>query len=125
MTRTNAWLAIPDTFAATLIARAGFDSVTLDLQHGLFDEAAVARTLLAVSAPLLTRYVRVPSKDEAVIGKVLDAGADGVIVPMVNSAEDARAVLDAARYPPLGRRSFGPIQAALRAGARPYAEFGR
>ncbi len=121
--RTNAWLTIPDAFAAAVIARAGFDSLTLDMQHGLYDEAAVVRTLSALSSPRPRRFVRVPWNEPGTIGKVLDFGADGVIVPMINSAAEASALVQAAHYPPLGQRSYGPMQALLRAGERPYLNF--
>ena len=121
MIESNGWLTIPDPFAATLLARAGFDSVTLDMQHGLFDEASVVRTLLALGADRPRRFVRVPWNEPGVIGKMLDAGADGLIVPMVNGADDALRLASASHYPPDGTRSFGPVLAALRAGALPYA----
>ncbi len=118
--RANGWLSIPDPLAALVFAAAGFDSVTLDMQHGLFDDAAAVRTLLALSGP--QRLVRVAANDAAMIGRMLDAGADGVIVPLVNNAAEARLAAQAAFYPPAGRRSFGPVIAALRAGALPYTQ---
>ena len=118
----NGWLTIPDAFAAMVFARAGFDSVTLDMQHGLFDEAATVRCLIALSAAAPKRLVRVPSNDAGIIGKVLDAGSDGVIAPMINSAADARALAASCWYPPKGQRSFGPMLAALRSGAAPYQD---
>jgi 4-hydroxy-2-oxoheptanedioate aldolase len=118
----NGWMGIPDAFANMLFARAGWDSLTLDAQHGHFDEAAVLRTLQALSAPVPRRLVRVAANEAGGIGRMLDFGADGVIVPMVNSAEEARAVADACWYPPRGSRSFGPGLAALRAGDVPYLQ---
>ncbi len=122
MVERNLWLSIPDAFAAMLGARAGFDSLTLDMQHGLFDERAVVAVLMALGPARPRRLVRVPAVEMGVIGKVLDAGADGVIAPLVNSAGDARRLVEACRYPPVGGRSFGPMLAALRAGGRPYME---
>ena len=121
MAETNGWLSIPDAFAALLMARAGFDSVTLDMQHGLFDERAVVAVLMALGERVPRRLVRVPAAEAGVLGKVLDAGADGVIAPMINSAAAAEALVAACRYPPRGARSFGPMLAASRAGAVPYA----
>jgi 4-hydroxy-2-oxoheptanedioate aldolase len=117
----NLWLSIPDAFAAMVAARAGFDSVTLDMQHGLFDERAVVAVLMALGEKRPKRLVRVPAVEAGVIGKVLDAGADGVIAPLVNSAGDARRLVEACWYPPKGGRSFGPMLAGMRAGGRPYA----
>jgi 4-hydroxy-2-oxoheptanedioate aldolase len=123
MVQINGWMGIPDVYANSVFARAGWDSVTLDAQHGLFDEAAIVRTLLTLSAPKPRRLVRVSWNDPAIIGKVLDAGADGVIVPMINSVDEARRLAEACFYPPVGRRSFGPRLAAWRAGDRPYKQF--
>ena len=115
MAQVNGWMTMADPFANMVFAKGGWDSVTLEAQHGLFDEASIVRSLLALSAPIPRRLVRVPSNDPAIIGKVLDAGADGIIAPMVNSAEEARRLADACWHPPKGTRSFGPILAALRA----------
>lgn len=120
MARSNAWLTIADPFAALVIAGAGFDCVTIDMQHGMFDQAAAIRTLLSLASPL--RLVRVPWNEPAVIGKMLDAGADGLIVPMINSADEARALADASHYPPAGARSFGPMIDGLRERAMPYMQ---
>jgi len=118
----NGWLSIPDPYAAMVFAQAGFDSVTLDMQHGLFDQAAIIRTLMALPGATPRRLVRVPANEPAMIGKVLDAGADGVIAPLINSAADARALAASCWYPQRGQRSFGPSVAALRAGATPYTQ---
>lgn len=121
MTEKNAWLSIPDAFSAMVLARTGVDSVTLDMQHGLFDEAAVARTLMALAEAQPKRLVRPLANDPAMIGKLLDMGADGLIVPMISSVGDALKLAAACSYPPRGQRSFGPMLAALRAGAAPYS----
>lgn len=121
MTEKNVWLSIPDAFSAMVVARAGFDSVTLDMQHGLFDEAAVAATLMALGEAQPKRLVRPIANDPAIVGKLLDMGADGLIVPMVNSVGDALKLAAACFHPPKGTRSFGPMVAALRTGAAPYA----
>ncbi len=119
MSETNGWLTIPDAYAALVFARAGFDSVTLDMQHGLFDEAAVVGTLLALSGERPRRIVRTAANDAAMLGKALDAGADGVIAPLVSTVADAVALAGACHYPPRGARSFGPVVASLRPGYRP------
>lgn len=121
--QTNAWLTIPDAFTASVIARTGFDSITLDMQHGQYDEAAVVRTLSALPSTQPKIFVRVPRNEPSIIEKVLDFGADGVIVPMINNAAEADALVQAAHYPPAGQRSYGPMQAVLRAGDRPYLHF--
>lgn len=125
MAELNGWMMIADPFANLVFARGGWDSVTLDAQHGLFDAAAIARTLMALSADAPRRLVRVRANDPGLIGQALDAGADGVIVPLVDGVEDARRAARAALYPPGGGRSFGPSLAALRAGAPPYGEGAR
>ncbi len=122
MAEIHGWLTIPDAYANQLFARAGWDGVILDAQHGLFDERSIVSTLQALSAPRPRRLVRVPGNEPGVIGKALDAGADGVVVPMVNDAEVARRLADACWYPPRGSRSFGPVLAALRGGGLPYQE---
>jgi 4-hydroxy-2-oxoheptanedioate aldolase len=122
MAEINGWMAVPNAFANTLFARGGWDSVTLDGQHGLFDEAAIVATLLALGAASPRRLVRVPWNEPGVIGKVLDAGADGVIAPMINSAAAAEKLAAACWYPPAGSRSYGPMIAALRSGGVPHMD---
>ncbi len=119
MVQYNGWIGIPEPYANGLFAQAGFDSVTFDCQHGAFDERALAVSLQALKAP--KRLVRVLWNEPALIGKALDLGADGVIVPLVNSAAEARRLAEACRYPPKGNRSFGPGPAALKAPGEPYA----
>lgn len=108
------WCAIPDALVAQVMAGAGFDWVCLDTQHGLIDRAAMVGMLNALDAHGVPAVVRVPSNDAAAIMAALDAGADGIIIPLVNSAAEAAAAVDACRYPPLGRRSWGPVRASLR-----------
>ncbi len=115
MAEINGWMNIPEPFANASFAAGGWDSITLDAQHGLFDERALLATLMALSGKTPKRLVRVTWNEPGLVGKALDFGADGVIVPMINSVEDARRLADAARYAPKGTRSFGPGPAALRA----------
>jgi len=110
----GAWLAVPSPVTAEAMARMGFDWLTIDMQHGLIGYAD-CRTMLQATAAAVS-LVRVPSNDPAMIGKVLDAGAQGVIIPLINNADEAAAAVAACRYPPLGRRSFGPTRAALALG---------
>jgi 4-hydroxy-2-oxoheptanedioate aldolase len=109
----SGWCALGAPLVAELIARAGFPAVTLDQQHGLYTMdstlAGIALVHAAGSAPL----VRVPLGDVAVVSRVLDFGAEGVIAPMINTPEDARRFAAAAKYPPIGERSFGPLRALI------------
>jgi 4-hydroxy-2-oxoheptanedioate aldolase len=109
----NGWISIPSAFGAEMMAKAGFDALTVDMQHGIQDYASAVACMQAIAAHPVVPLVRVPWNEPGIIGKVLDAGAMGVICPMVNSAAEARALVDACRYPPLGQRSFGPIRAAI------------
>jgi 4-hydroxy-2-oxoheptanedioate aldolase len=112
----NAWCSISSSYVAEVIAHLGFDSVTIDLQHGVGDYATAFAMLQAISTGSAMPMVRVPWNDPALLMKLLDAGAMGVICPMINSAADARQFVGACRYPPLGYRSFGPNRAIQYAG---------
>ena len=107
------WCVIPSAFSAELMGRAGFDWVCVDTQHGVvgYDQMALMLQGLAISGT--PAFVRVPWNEPTEIMKALDAGAQGVIVPMVSSAEEARRAVGACRYPPEGYRSWGPVRAAL------------
>lgn len=113
----NGWLAIPNGFSAETMARAGWDSLTIDMQHGVVDYQAAVDMLTAISTSDTVPLVRVPWLDPGIIMKMLDAGAYGVICPMINTRADAERLVAATRYPPRGNRSFGPIRALLYAGA--------
>jgi 4-hydroxy-2-oxoheptanedioate aldolase len=105
---------------AERLARLGWDYVSLDAQHGLFDYAGMLAALTAIDAGgRAVGMVRVVSNDAAPIGRALDAGAAGVIVPLINSAEDAAKAVAASRYPPTGIRSYGPMRSMLRIGPTP------
>lgn len=112
-TAFNAWLAIPSGTTAEVMAGAGYDSVTVDLQHGLHDYASMLQCFQAMQAHPVLPMVRVWANEAAIIGRAMDAGALGVICPMVNTADQARAFVAAATYPPQGERSNGPLRAAL------------
>ncbi len=109
----GAWLALPDTHSAELMSRLGFDWATIDMQHGLVDYQRATEMLQAMTASGTTPIVRVPWNEPGIIGKMLDAGAHGIIIPMVNSRAEAEAAAAACRYPPRGKRSFGPFRAGL------------
>lgn len=113
----NGWLAIPSTFSAETMAHQGWDSLTIDLQHGVVDYQAAVNMLTAISTTPTAPVVRVPWLEPGILMKVLDAGAYAVICPMVNSREDAQRLVAATHYAPRGTRSFGPIRALLYGGA--------
>jgi 4-hydroxy-2-oxoheptanedioate aldolase len=113
----NAWLAIANSFSAEVMAHQGFDSVTIDLQHGPVDFQAAVGMLQAISTTAAVPMVRVPWNEPILTAKLLDAGAYGIICPMINSKAEAEALVSFCRYPPRGARSFGPNRAALYGGA--------
>jgi 4-hydroxy-2-oxoheptanedioate aldolase len=107
------WCVTPSSFTAEVMARIGFDWICIDAQHGLIEYQVMLGMLQGVSGSGVAALVRVPWNDPAWIMKALDAGAAGVIVPMVNSPEEARLAAGACRYPPQGYRSWGPTRASL------------
>jgi len=113
----NGWLAIPSSFSAEVMAHQGWDTLTVDLQHGVTDYASAVAMFTAISTTSTVPIARVPWLDPGIIMKTLDAGAYAIICPMVNSREDAEKFVYACRYPPEGGRSFGPIRATLYGGA--------
>ena len=108
------WCTVADTMTAEAMGRAGFDYVCVDNQHGVIDYASSVPMLQAIDLGASTPVVRVPWNEPGIIGKMLDAGALGIIIPMVNSVDEARAAVRACRYAPLGARSFGPVRASMR-----------
>ncbi len=115
----NGWLAIPSGFAAEVMAQAGWDSITVDIQHGVQDYQSMLACFQGIQPHGVPPLVRVPWNEPGIIGKVLDAGAQGVICPMINTRAQAEAFVSACRYPPLGTRSFGPIRAGIYGHAGP------
>ena len=113
----NGWLAVPSPVTAELTAKADLDSVTVDLQHGLIDYQAALVMLQAMSASGVTPIARAPWLEPGLIMKLLDAGALGIICPMINTPEDAENLVRYTRYAPRGVRSFGPTRAAFAYGA--------
>ena len=112
----NGWLAIPDGFSAETMAHQGWDSLTIDLQHGVVDYASMIPMLQAVSTTDTVPVVRVPWLDPAALMKTLDAGAYGVICPMISTREQAQQLVAYTSYAPRGTRSFGPVRALLYGG---------
>jgi len=113
----NGWLTIPSSFSAEVMAHQGFDSLVVDLQHGAVDYQAAVTLLQAICTTSVIPMARVPWNDPAVLMKILDAGAFGVVCPMVNNAEQAEALVRACKYPPRGYRSCGPVRAKYSCGA--------
>jgi 4-hydroxy-2-oxoheptanedioate aldolase len=107
----NGWLGIPSAVAAENMAQCGWDSLTVDLQHGLVDYQAAVGMMQAVSTTGMTALARVPWNEPGIIMKLLDAGAFGIICPMINTRAEAEAFVGACRYAPTGFRSFGPVRA--------------
>jgi 4-hydroxy-2-oxoheptanedioate aldolase len=112
----GSWLAINSSFSAEVIAHLGYDWICVDTQHGAaeFDDAFTM--LQAISTTDTMPFVRVGWNDPRLIMKYLDAGAYGVVIPMVNNREEAEKAVAACRYPPVGMRSSGPFRAAMYAG---------
>lgn len=107
------WVVGPTILGPEEFAAAGYHYVGFDVQHGYLDDADVALLLRRLEHVPIATAVRLPSADPAPIGRVLDAGADAVIIAMVESAEQAAAAVAATRYAPAGIRSFGPLRAGL------------
>jgi len=110
-TVVSAWVTLPDALVAELVARSAFGAVTLDIQHGLHDARSVMRSIGGVALAGKPSLVRLAVDDFAMASRCLDFGADGVIAPMINSVADARRLVAATKYPPLGERSWGPVRA--------------
>jgi 4-hydroxy-2-oxoheptanedioate aldolase len=116
-TAVNGWLAIPNSFAAETMAHQGWDSLTIDMQHGVVDYQAMVTMLQAISTTDTVPMVRVPWLEPGILMKSLDAGAYGVICPMINTRDDAQKLVAWTHYAPRGVRSFGPVRALLYGGA--------
>lgn len=117
----NSWLAIPSGYSAEVIGHSGFDAVTVDLQHGMIGFDAALAMFQALSATPAVPLARVPRNDPALIMHLLDAGAYGLICPMISTADQARHFAGACRYPPVGNRSFGPARGLLYGGTDYFA----
>ncbi|HEX4499940.1 MAG TPA: aldolase/citrate lyase family protein [Scandinavium sp.] len=112
----NGWLAIPSSYSAEITGHQGYDCVTVDMQHGMIDFASAVTMLQALSATPATPLARVGGNDPTQIMRLLDAGAWGIICPMISTAQEAQQFVSACRYPPQGNRSYGPARALLYGG---------
>src|SRR5438309_11616843 len=108
----NGWLSIPSSFASEVMSHQGFDSLTVDIQHGVVDYQVAVTMLQGIAAKDVVPLARVPWNDPAWSMKILDAGAHGVICPTTNTRPDAAAPVGACTYAPPGVRSFRPLRAA-------------
>ena len=109
----NGWIAVPSVLSAEALACAGWDAITVDMQHGTADFHDLLSLLPVIEKSGAAPLVRVPWLEEGAIMRALDAGALGIIAPMIETPGDARRLVDACRYPPDGGRSFGPVRARL------------
>jgi 4-hydroxy-2-oxoheptanedioate aldolase len=117
------WCTLASALAAETVAREGFGAVALDMQHGLWDTASLIAGIGALHHAGSAPVVRVPLNDFAMVSRALDFGAEAIIAPMINDASDARAFASAAKFPPLGERSFGPQRAMALQGRTAPTEY--
>lgn len=111
------WLSIPSAYLAEGAGHQGYDCVAVDLQHGMLGFETAVNMLQAISSTPAVPIVRSPSNEPEAIMHLLDAGAYGVVCPMVSTKEDAQSLVSACRYAPVGTRSFGPARGKLYGGA--------
>ena len=109
----NGWVTFSDSFSSEVFASAGFDSITVDLQHGMLSFESMVAILQSIGSFNILPIVRVLFNEASIISKSLDAGAEAIICPMVNNIQDCKNFVSACRYPPTGIRSYGPTRAAL------------
>jgi 4-hydroxy-2-oxoheptanedioate aldolase len=112
----SGWVSLPDPLIAELVARSDLGAVTLDVQHGLHDAGSVMRAIGGIALAGKPALVRLAVDDFALASRSLDFGAEAVIAPMINSPTDARRLVAATKYPPLGERSWGPARAMTLSG---------
>jgi 4-hydroxy-2-oxoheptanedioate aldolase len=115
-TAYTCWLSIPGSWSAEVMAHAGFDAVVVDLQHGLAGNDAMLAMLQAIGTTAAAPIVRVPWNEPSAVMRALDAGAYGIICPMVNTRAQCEALVAACRFPPEGSRSFGPTRSLVSIG---------
>jgi len=108
----GAWLSLNDPCAAEILARAGFDFLLIDTEHGAWDLVTLQTTLMGFNGTDTVPIVRVPWNDHVRIKQALDMGVEGVMAPMVRNVAECQALVRACRYPPEGRRGFGPRRAS-------------
>jgi 4-hydroxy-2-oxoheptanedioate aldolase len=119
----SGWCGLPYPIVAETLARDGFPAVTIESQHGLWDVGGILAGVSAVHAGGAAPIVRVPLNDFALVSRALDFGAEGIIAPMINTPADAKAFAAAAKFPPLGERSWGPHRAMTLGGVPDMATY--
>ena len=110
------WSQLSAPMVPELFARSGYEAVTLDLQHGMYDFASACEAMAAIALAGAHRIARIPVGDNALAGRLIDMGADCIIAPMINSLRDAETFARAVKYPPVGDRSWSPFRAAMLSG---------
>lgn len=113
------WVGLPDPLLAGLAAREDLDAVTMDMQHGMVDLAAAVQGIGQILLAGKPALARIPVGEFQTASRLLDAGASGIIAPMVNSVEDARKLVEFTKFPPVGERSWGPHLALGYSGLTP------
>ena len=119
----SGWCGLPYPLLAETLARDGFPAVTIESQHGLWDVGGIRDGVAAVRQGGAAPIVRVPPGDFALVSRALDFGAEGIIAPMINTSADARAFAAAAKFPPVGERSWGPHRAMTLGGVPDMATY--
>tara|TARA_B100000963_G_scaffold330213_1_gene320144 strand:+ start:334 stop:1122 length:789 start_codon:yes stop_codon:yes gene_type:complete len=119
-TAINGWLSIPNSFTAEAFGKMGWDSVTIDLQHGQNDYLTSVAMIQAIASGTAVPLTRVPWNEPGIIMKMLDLGVLGIIAPMINTKEDCEKFVSYCYYPPIGQRSFGPMRAQVAYGSDYY-----
>jgi 4-hydroxy-2-oxoheptanedioate aldolase len=112
----GAWCMIPSSLTAEILAKGGFDWVLVDMQHGCMDYQTAVEMIRAIDLAGITPIVRVPWNEPGIVGRMLDAGAMGIVAPMINSVAEAEQLVAACCYPPVGKRSLGPVRVGARDG---------
>lgn len=112
----GAWCMLPSSLTAEILAKGGFDWALVDMQHGCMGYEKAVEMIRAIDLAGITPIVRVPWNEPGIVGRMLDAGAMGIVAPMVNSVDEARRLVESCLYPPLGRRSLGPVRVGARDG---------
>jgi len=113
------WCTLPTSFAAEIVSDCDVDYAVVDMQHGLTGYSDLVSMLQAIGSRGVVPLVRIPFEDFGLAQRALDAGAYGLIVPMVSNRDQAQAAVNSARYPPLGERSYGPIRQKMHLGGDP------
>ena len=118
----NGWLSIPNSFTAEAMSKMGWDSITIDMQHGQNDYSSSISMMQAIKDSKVTPFARVPWSEPGIIMKMLDLGVLGIIAPMINTKKQCEEFVSYCNYPPIGQRSFGPMRAQLVYGSDYYSK---